>query len=56
MKNKTKSILTALAFCAVSGGLLAFNAYAVPNIATLTQSEPLLNSRLQHRQRKRSLQ
>ncbi|MEI0736644.1 hypothetical protein VQ056_08030 [Paenibacillus sp. JTLBN-2024] len=41
MKNKTKNILTALAFCAVSGGLLAFNAYAVPNIATLTQSEPV---------------
>ncbi|BFH65831.1 hypothetical protein [Paenibacillus azoreducens] len=40
MKNKTKNILTALAFCAVSGGLLAFNAYAVPNIATLTQTNP----------------
>jgi len=41
MKNKTKNILTALAFCAVSGGLLAFNAYAVPNIATLTQTKPV---------------
>ncbi|MBE9917687.1 hypothetical protein G8C92_27165 [Paenibacillus donghaensis] len=40
MKNTTKNILTALAFCAVSGGLLAFNAYAVPNIATLTQTKP----------------
>lgn len=40
MKNKTKNTLTALAFCAAAGGLLGFNAYAVPNIATLTQSEP----------------
>ncbi|GIO35087.1 hypothetical protein J2TS6_62280 [Paenibacillus albilobatus] len=42
MKNKTKNIVSALAFCVVSGGLLAFNAYAVPNIATLTQTKPVV--------------
>ncbi|MDR0270202.1 hypothetical protein [Paenibacillus sp.] len=40
MKRRTENVLMAFAFCAVSGGLIAFNAYAVPNIATLTQTKP----------------